>query len=172
MPCIFSHKIPKPTMTKQNTTTFAFTAPLLIFLAVAGSFAKLKCSAFSSTSAPSFTQREQIVRNYFDGVNKKDRAQIRSCFSTEAYIRDVCALNSSEKAVNPEDLADRCMEFLQAHPDCKVDFYYGPKCSHDDNWVVAHWYETVSASCLLTVAFCMFCLYQPLISILTVSKNS
>lgn len=32
------------------------------------------------------------------------------------------------------------MEFLAAHPDCVVDFHYGPKCC-GDNWVLAHWYE-------------------------------
>ena len=34
------------------------------------------------------------------------------------------------------------MDFLAAHPDCRVDFYYGPECGRNSNWVVAHWYET------------------------------
>jgi hypothetical protein len=36
------------------------------------------------------------------------------------------------------------MDFLAAHPDTVVDFYYGPTCarSPESNWVVAHWYET------------------------------
>ena len=86
--------------------------------------------------------REKTVFNYFDGVNKKDRGQIESCFAETTSIRDVCALNSSERSATPKDLADRCMDFLSAHPDCEVNFHYGPKCSHDDGWVVAHWYET------------------------------
>ncbi len=98
-----------------------------------------QCLAFST---PTPAQREMVVRTYFDGVNKKDREQIKSCFSEEASIRDVCALNSNERAVASDILADRCMEFLAAHPDCVVSFHYGPKCSHDDNWVIAHWYET------------------------------
>lgn len=52
-------------------------------------------------------QREAVVLKYFDGVNKKDRKQIRSCFASSARIRDVCGLNSSERDVNPDDLADR-----------------------------------------------------------------
>lgn len=70
--------------------------------------------------------REQVVLKYFDGVNKKDRSQIASCFSSKegARIRDVCGLSSSEKEVTQDILADRCMEFLAAHPDTKVDFYF------------------------------------------------
>jgi len=41
------------------------------------------------------------------------------------------------------------MEFVTAHPDCLVQFYYGPKeerandenSDQDGTWVVAHWYE-------------------------------
>ena len=69
--------------------------------------------------------REDVVHKYFDGVNKKDRDQIASCFpSTGARIRDVCGVSSMEKDVSQDILADRCMEFLAAHPDCKVEFYY------------------------------------------------
>lgn len=75
-------------------------------------------------------------------VNAKDRNQIANCFADRAIIRDVCGINSLERSVNPQDLADRCMEFLQAHPDCVVRFHYGPECGRDSNWVVAHWYET------------------------------
>jgi hypothetical protein len=49
---------------------------------------------------------------------------------------------SSERTVNPEYLADRCMDFLKAHPDCQVNFQYDPKYSYSDGWVFAHWYET------------------------------
>jgi hypothetical protein len=104
--------------------------------------ALLGLACISQGFSPSPQQREQVVFKYFDGVNKKDRAQIASCFADNAIIRDVCSINSSEREVRPGDLADRCMEFLQAHPDCKVAFHYGPKCGHDDNWVIAHWYET------------------------------
>ena len=116
-----------------STISTIFFLCLFLVLALVG-----KCKAFSPTS----TQREKVVRQYFDGVNKKDRDQIASCFADSAKIRDVCSINSSERTVTPSDLADRCMEFLQAHPDCVVDFHYGPECGVNSNWVVAHWYET------------------------------
>jgi len=68
---------------------------------------------------------ENVVRKYFDGVNKKDPKQIESCFDSKATIRDVCGISDTKRNVMPKDLADRCMEFLAAHPDCKVDFHYG-----------------------------------------------
>ena len=69
--------------------------------------------------------REQLVLRYFDGVNKKDREQISSCFPKEgARIRDVCGVSSMEKYVSQDVLADRCMDFLAAHPDTKVDFHF------------------------------------------------
>jgi hypothetical protein len=89
--------------------------------------------------------REQVVENYFEGVKQKDRDLISSCFADTVTIRDVCNLNkSSEKReANPEILADRCMEFLAAHPDTNVDFYYRPTCARGrERWVLAHWYET------------------------------
>ena len=98
--------------------------------------------ASSSSFSPTPSQRENVVVSYFDGVNKKDRDQIANCFADKAVIRDVCGINSSERQVKPSDLADRCMEFLAAHPDCIVKFHYGPECGRDSNWVVAHWYET------------------------------
>ena len=70
--------------------------------------------------------REEVVSRYFDGVLKKDRDQIYSCFNPEGTkIRDVCGVSNSEKLATPDDLADRCMEFLAAHPDTKVMFHYG-----------------------------------------------
>jgi hypothetical protein len=67
---------------------------------------------------------EDVVKKYFDGVNKKDPKQIRSCFGDEAAICDIVV--SKEKRIVPaEVLTDRCMDFLTAHPDCKVNFYYG-----------------------------------------------
>ncbi|KAL3785954.1 LOW QUALITY PROTEIN: hypothetical protein ACHAWO_001460 [Cyclotella atomus] len=89
----------------------------------------------TSAFTPTPEQRESIV-------NAKDRNQIANCFADRAIIRDVCGINSLERSVNPQDLADRCMEFLQAHPDCVVRFHYGPECGRDSNWVVANWYET------------------------------
>ena len=77
-------------------------------------------SSATSSSIPTPEQREEVVRTYFDGVNKKDRDQIRSCFADQAEITDVCALNASKRSVDSSVLAERCMEFVAAHPDCKV----------------------------------------------------
>ena len=90
-----------------------------------------KAHAFSSVKAAVSTTpvdaaaMEDVVRKYFDGVNKKDPEQIKSCFGDKATIRDVCGINDTKRDVVANDLADRCMEFLTAHPDCKVDFHYG-----------------------------------------------
>jgi hypothetical protein len=89
--------------------------------------------------------REQVVENYFKGVNQKDRDLISSCFADSVTIRDVCNLNKSsdKREANPSILADRCMHFLEAHPDTNVDFYYRPTCARGrGRWVLAHWYET------------------------------
>jgi hypothetical protein len=67
---------------------------------------------------------ENVVRKYFDGVNKKDPEQIRSCFGDEAVIRDVVVSNT-KRTVPAQVLVDRCMDFLTAHPDCQVNFHYG-----------------------------------------------
>jgi hypothetical protein len=67
---------------------------------------------------------ENVVRKYFDGVNKKDPDQIRSCFGDEATIHDV-VVSEAKRAVKAQILADRCMDFLAAHPDCSVNFHYG-----------------------------------------------
>ena len=67
---------------------------------------------------------EQTVRRYFQGVNDKDPEMIRSCFGTTATIRDVCGINDSKRTVPAKDLVDRCVDFLSAHPDTVVDFYY------------------------------------------------
>jgi len=90
---------------------------------------------------------EDTVRRYFDGVDRKDAAQIRSCFGTQATIRDVCGVSDTSdtagvRTVPSVQLVDRCMEFLAAHPDCRVDFHYGPEKGQTSDWVVAHWYET------------------------------
>ena len=96
---------------------------------------------------------EATVRRYFQGVHNKDAAMIRSCFADTATIRDVCGLNAQERTVDADVLVERCMDFVTAHPDCAINFYYGPTCGRTpvssgdadkDNacWVVAHWYET------------------------------
>ena len=89
-------------------------------------------------------EMEATVRRYFEGVHTKDPVKIKSCFGETATIRDVCGLNSSERTVPAQDLVDRCMDFVKAHPDCAIDFYYGPECGRttSSGWVVAHWYET------------------------------
>jgi hypothetical protein len=70
--------------------------------------------------------REEVVARYFDGVQKQDREQIVSCFNPSGTkIRDVCGVSNSEKFATPDDLGERCMEFLAAHPDTKVMFHYG-----------------------------------------------
>jgi hypothetical protein len=89
--------------------------------------------------------REQVVENYFKGVDQKDRSLIVSCFADKVTIRDVCNLNASSETreANPEILADRCGDFLAAHPDTNVLFHYPPTCGRGKSkWVYAHWYET------------------------------
>ena len=93
-------------------------------------------------SAGNTAKMEETVRRYFEGVNQKDPDMIRSCFGETATIRDVCGINDTTRSVPAQDLVNRCMEFLAAHPDCKVDFYYGPERGRNSDWVVAHWYET------------------------------
>ena len=80
----------------------------------------------TTTANTSDTKAEEVVRRYFDGVNKKDPVQLRSCFGETATIRDVCGLDSSTRSVPSDNLVDRCMEFVTAHPDCLVRFHYGP----------------------------------------------
>ena len=87
---------------------------------------------------------------------------IRSCFDTTATIRDVYNTigSSEERVVDADKLVERCMDFVTAHPDCRVQFHYGPAAviptttSNTNNdsdtdtdtdtncWVVAHWWET------------------------------
>lgn len=92
---------------------------------------------------------QATVRRYFEGVHTKDPAMIRSCFGETATIRDVCGLNANQRTVQADVLVERCMDFVTAHPDCAINFYYGPTCgrtteNNNDGaaWVVAHWYET------------------------------
>ncbi len=113
--------------------------------------ATLESTPGTTVANPSDTTAEEVVRRYFDGVNKKDPKQLRSCFGEMATIRDVCGLDDSVRSVPSENLVDRCMEFVTAHPDCLVRFHYGPieereyeekeTDKKDGKWVVAHWYE-------------------------------
>lgn len=101
---------------------------------------------------------ENVVKTYFQGVHEQDPAMIRSCFGDVATIRDVCGLQQTARTVPAgtymkcycwfgtnlfllDDLVDRCMEFVTAHPDVSIDFHYGPICDREGQWVVAHWYE-------------------------------
>lgn len=75
-------------------------------------------------------KKEAVVRRYFEGVTNKDKDQILACFAPICNIRDVCRLREGNtktevKSATREQMADRCMEFVAAHPDCQVDFYYG-----------------------------------------------
>jgi hypothetical protein len=88
---------------------------------------------------------EDVVRRYFDGVNKLDPVQIRSCFGETANIRDVstsAVSSNTVRTVQALAMVERSMDSLRAHPDCKVDFYYGPEKGRTSEWVVAHWFET------------------------------
>lgn len=157
----------------QSLAIFSSMAPINNFLnksdllytllaAVALAVTISSTSAFSLSSSPrqmatrlsattepndSDTAAEEVVRKYFDGVNRKDPEQLRSCFGETATIRDVCGLDATERTVQADVLVERCMEFVTAHPDCLVKFHYGP-CEQrerdnmeDGVWVVAHWYE-------------------------------
>ena len=89
--------------------------------------------------------REDAVARYFEGVTTKNRELIASCFPAEgASIRDVCGLSQDEKTATRDQLADRCMEFVAAHPDCVVHFHHPPTAlgGRGNRWVFAHWYET------------------------------
>ena len=88
--------------------------------------------------------REEVVWQYFDGVQKQDREQIVQCFASEGTtIRDVCGVSNTERLATNDQLGDRCMEFLAAHPDTKVLFHYEPTCGRgrSNRWVFANWYE-------------------------------
>ena len=123
--------------------TFTSKCTLSLIVAVSSTILLAKgVPAFSAVQASPVAQMEATVRRYFEGVNQKDPDMIRSCFGSTATIRDVCGINDSKKTVQAQDLVDRCMDFLTAHPDCRVDFHYGPECGRNSNWVVAHWYET------------------------------
>jgi hypothetical protein len=144
------------TMTRPSNIN-AFVAPLSMFLLLMTTVSLLTIGArtFSASSSQSFQnaqiaqQMEAVVRRYFDGVNNQDPVQIRSCFGEAATIRDVVngvsndnTAPSMSSTVQAQALVERHMEFVTAHPDAKVEFYYGPEKGRTSAWVVAHWFET------------------------------
>lgn len=111
--------------------------PFVLLLVIALAYLAPSVGAFSASNKPNVFQkvllkmgrgkqlREAVVLRYFDGVQKQDREQIVSCFNPSGTtIRDVCGVSNSERLATPEELGERCMEFLAAHPDTKVKFHY------------------------------------------------
>eukprot|EP00980_Cylindrotheca_fusiformis_P001225 scaffold331_cov117-Cylindrotheca_fusiformis.AAC.3 len=91
----------------------------------------------------SMKEKEEVVRRYFDGVNKKDPAMMASCFADTVELRDMCGPSKGEpRMACSKDMADRCMEFLAAHPDCRVEFEQPPICDREGQWVWCHWVES------------------------------
>jgi hypothetical protein len=133
------------TMTRSSSSNAVVPLSIALLFITTASFLTIGAKAFSSSSiqnAQTAQKMEAVVRRYFDGVNKKDPVQIRSCFDETATIRDVCGVSNTVRTVQAGILVERCMEFVTAHPDCKVDFYYGPEKGRTSEWVVAHWFET------------------------------
>jgi hypothetical protein len=148
-------------------TTFACLVSAAVALTAASAKPNLIQKAFLKAGGGK-KLREQVVARYFDGVDKQKCEQIVSCFNPSGTkIRDVCGVSNSERLATPEQLGDRCMEFLAAHPDCKVmfhhpyvdlifsslfsvlldvllthSFYFRPTCLRGKSrWVFANWYE-------------------------------
>ena len=74
--------------------------------------------------------RERVVHKYFHGVDTRNISQIRECFNAEgATITDIRnrpdgSTQNPSNTVTPAFLAERCEQFLNAHPECDVKFYY------------------------------------------------
>lgn len=67
------------------------------------------------------------MRRYFAGVNAQDAAAIRSCFAATVQLRDMCGLSrGAPRTASRDDMAQRCMEFVAAHPDVEVYFEEPP----------------------------------------------
>uniref|UniRef100_A0A7R9ZPJ1 SnoaL-like domain-containing protein n=1 Tax=Craspedostauros australis TaxID=1486917 RepID=A0A7R9ZPJ1_9STRA len=127
----------------------------ILVLVAATALLAATTAAYSSAVKPNALQRlrlrmgggkklrEEVVSRYFDGVQKQSREQIVSCFDPAGTkIRDVCGVSNSERTATPDQLGDRCMEFLAAHPDVLVKFHLPPTCLHGKSrWVWANWYE-------------------------------
>jgi hypothetical protein len=111
------HCAPFPKKHNNKTTMNSTSKSLLVLTIVVASAQAL--SLFGQKR-----RMENVVRKYFDGVNKKDPVQIQSCFGDEATICDV-VVSSTKKTVKSQVLAERCMDFVTAHPDCLVEFHYG-----------------------------------------------
>lgn len=91
----------------------------------------------------SMKEKEDVVRRYFDGVNKKNPEMMASCFADTVELRDMCGPSKGEpRMACSTDMADRCMEFLAAHPDCIVEFEHPPVCDREGTWVWCHWVES------------------------------
>jgi hypothetical protein len=103
-------------------------------------------SALRNDAAHTAQQMEDVVRRYFDGVNRLDPVQIRSCFAETATIRDVSSngvtsTNTVRRTAQASALVERSMmKFVTEYPDSKVDFYYGPEKGRTSDWVVVHWF--------------------------------
>jgi hypothetical protein len=158
------------TMTPRTSSINAWIAPLSIVLLLMTTVSTTvslltivgaRTFSYSSSSMSSHhhhaaenaqiaQQMEAVVRRYFDGVNNQDPVQIRSCFGETATIRDIyngvshsdSMVGSTSSTLQAQALVDRRMEFVTAHPDAKVEFYYGPEKGRTSAWVVAHWFET------------------------------
>jgi beta-phosphoglucomutase-like phosphatase (HAD superfamily) len=88
-------------------------------------------------------EKEAVVRRYFDGVNKKDPEMMASCFAATVELRDMCGPSKGDPHMAcSKDMANRCMEFLAAHPDCKVEYEHPPVCDREGKWVWCHWVES------------------------------
>jgi hypothetical protein len=123
----------------------------LLTIAIVGARALSSSSSQTIVNAQIAQQMEAVVRRYFDGVNNQDPVQIRSCFGEAASIRDVSGVSNLNtvtdvrtisSTVQAQALVERRVEFVTAHPDAKVEFYYGPEKGRTSAWVVAHWFET------------------------------
>ena len=95
------------------------------------------------TLKPLMEVKEDVVRRYFDGVNQQDADMMSSCFAEQVELIDMCGPSKGiPKFASCQEMADRCMEFLAAHPDCRVEFEQEPVCDRNGQWVWCHWKET------------------------------